>query len=187
MDAYWASKALARIATRDFATKKPHFDYVNLLPSVVIGPDERISANGHVNELLSGARAAVLSPALKSDLNSPFPYVGVPVHVADVARAHVDAVNANLIPGNTEYILSSDTPEGVEWDREVRKVAEKYFAAEVATGMLPLEGSLQTIKWRIDAKSTEEAFGWKFTSFEETVRQLIGQYVQLKGNEEGSS
>jgi nucleoside-diphosphate-sugar epimerase len=185
MDAYWASKALARIATRDFTAKKPHFDYVNLLPSVVIGPDERIQANGHVDELLSGARAAVLASALTSDLNSAFPYVGVPVHVADVARAHVDAVNAYLIPGNTEYILSSDTPEGVEWDRDVRQVVEKYFATEAASGILPLEGSLQTIKWRIDAMSTEEAFGWKFTSFQETVRQLIAQYIQLKGNGKG--
>ncbi|KEF51547.1 uncharacterized protein A1O9_12464 [Exophiala aquamarina CBS 119918] len=184
MEAYWASKALARIATRDFtANQKPHFDYVNLLPSVVIGPDERIPIDGHVDELLSGARAAVLAPALTSDLNSAFPYVGVPVHVADVARAHVDAVNANLIPGDTEYILSSDTPEGVEWDRDVSNAAQKYFAAEVSNGVLPLKGALQTIKWRIDAMSTEEAFGWKFTSFEETARQLIAQYIQLKGNQ----
>lgn len=183
MDAYWASKALARMATRDFATKSPHFDYVSLLPSVVIGPDERIPANGKAGELLSGARAAVLAPALTSDLNSAFPYVGVPVHVADVARAHIDAINADLIPGNTEYILSSDTPEGVQWDGDVRKAAVKYYPAEVASGVLPLKGSLQTIKWRIDAMSTEKAFGWKFTSFEETVKQMLAQYLRLKGNE----
>jgi nucleoside-diphosphate-sugar epimerase len=164
MDAYWASKALARIATQEFAAKNSHFDYVSLLPSVVIGPDERIQAHGKAAELLSGARAAVLAPALTSDLNSAFAYVGVPVHVGDVARAHVDAINADLIPGNTEYILSSDTPEGVQWDQDVRQAAEKYFPAEVANGVLPLQGSLQTIKWRVDAMSTEKAFGWKFTS-----------------------
>lgn len=183
MDAYWASKALARIATREFAAQNPHFDYVSLLPSVVIGPDERIAANGKPSELLSGARAAVLAPALTSEFNSAFPYVGVPVHVADVARAHVDAVNGDLIPGNTEYILSSDTPDGVQWNQDVRQAAEKYFPEAVASGLLPLEGSLQTIKWRIDAMSTEKAFGWKFTTFEETVKQMLAQYIQLKGNE----
>lgn len=59
--------------------------------------------------LLEGTRDAVLAPALTSFLNSPFDFVGVPVHVADVARAHVDAVDKALIPGISEYILCSDT------------------------------------------------------------------------------
>jgi nucleoside-diphosphate-sugar epimerase len=185
MEAYWASKALARKAVRDFVLdQKPSFDYVNLLPSVVIGPDERISSDADTPEsILQGTRAAVLAPALTSSLNSSFPYVGVPVNVADVVRAHVDAVNAGLIPGNPEYILSSDTPEGIEWDREIQNICKKYFAQEVNSGDLPLQGSLTTIKWRLDGISTEEAFGWKFTSFEETMKGLLSQYLQLKKNE----
>lgn len=185
MEAYWASKALARMAVRDFVLdKKPNFDYVNLLPSVVIGPDERISSDTGASEsLLQGTRTAVLAPALTSSLNSPFPYVSVPVHVADVARAHIEAVNASLIPGNSEYILSSDTPEGIEWDLDIQGICKKYFAQEVDSGDLPLQGSLTTIKWRLDGMSTEKAFGWKFTSFEETMKGLVSQYLQLKKNE----
>lgn len=181
MEAYWASKALARIATREFVKeRKPHFDFVNLLPSVVIGPDTRLSKTGKPEDLSVEARGAVMASALDSSLNSAFPYVGVPIHVHDVARAHVDAVDSDLIPGNSEYILSSDTPDGVEWDRDTAAIAKKHFPEEVKSGALPLEGSLTAIKWRLDASKTEDAFGWKMTSFEQTMKELLGQYLELK-------
>ncbi|KAJ5784013.1 NAD-dependent epimerase/dehydratase [Penicillium psychrosexuale] len=183
MEAYWASKALARVATKAFvAHEHPNFDFVNLLPSVVIGPDDRLDADptATVDSLLQGTRAAVLAPALISSLNSSFPYVGTPVHVADVARAHVDAVDAGLVPGNFEYILSSDTPNGVVWDRDVQAVCKKFFPKEVTSKRLALEGSLTAIQWRLSAQQTEETFGWKFTSFEETMRQLLSQYLKLE-------
>lgn len=182
MQAYWASKAYARLATSTFVeTRRPQFDYVNLLPAVVIGPDERLSPgdDGAVAQLLQGTRAACMAPALDASLNSPFPYVGVPVHVADVARAHVDAVSPQKISGNSEFILSSDTPEGVVWDPATREIARRYFPGEVEDGTLKLEGSLGHIQWRIDGMATEEAFGWKFTSFEETMKGLIAQYLAL--------
>lgn len=183
MEAYWASKGLSRQATRDFITdRSPHFDFVNLLPSVVIGADTRLSpARGStISELLQGTRAAVMAPALTAEYNSPFPYVGVPVHVADVARAHIDAVDSSRIPGNTEYILSSDTPEGVVWDPEVTRIAKQYFAQAVEDKRLKLEGSLGHVGFRLDGMATEAAFGWKFTSFKETMKGLIGQYLELE-------
>lgn len=183
MEAYWASKALARLASRDFVNaKKPHFDFVNLLPSVVVGPDTRIAETAQPEELTVEARGSVMASALTSSLNSDFPFVGVPVHVHDVARAHVDAVDSSVVPGNTEYILSSDTPDGVEWDRDTAAIAQRYFPDEVQNGTLPLEGSLTAIKWRLDAIKTEETFGWKMTSFEHTMKELLTQYLQLKGN-----
>src|ERR1700712_4789705 len=156
MEAYWASKALARIATKEFFEKaRPNFDFVNLLPSVVIGPDDRLDtdADATVNSVLQGTRAAVLAPALTDSLNSAFPYVGTPVHVADVARAHVDAIDAGLVPANSEHILSSDTPDGVVWDRDVTHICRKFFQDDVKSGRLPLEGSLTAIKWRLDAQT----------------------------------
>ncbi|KAL5337888.1 NAD(P)-binding protein [Aspergillus crustosus] len=186
MEAYWISKGLARKTTHDFiASNKPSFDFVNLLAGVVIGPDDRhipSETNGPIpaSILFEGTRTSVLAPALTADLNSPFPYVNVPVHVTDVAKSHVDAIDSDLVPGNTEYILASDTPEGVNWDEDVHRVAKKYFADDVASGLLKLEGSLTTIKWRLDASETEKVFGWKHTNFEETMRGLIAQYLELK-------
>ncbi|KAJ6086286.1 NAD(P)-binding protein [Penicillium sp. IBT 16267x] len=183
MEAYWASKALARMATKGFISQgNPQFDIVNLLPSVVIGPDDRLLHNETAtrDNLLEGTRGAVLAPALTSSLNSPFDYVGVPVHVADVARAHVDAVDKARVPGNCEYILCSNTPEGVVWNRDIQKIARQYFPDDVENKNLPLEGSLGTVKWRIEALRSERIFGWQFTSFEETMRELIEQYLQLR-------
>jgi len=54
--------------------------------------------------------------------------VGVPVHVASVAKAHVHALKPS-VPGNAEYILSSDCPEGIKWDQALT-IAEKYFPEE---------------------------------------------------------
>lgn len=184
MQAYWASKALARNATKSFVQDtKPQFDFVNLLPSVVIGPDHRLDHNSSAtkDKLLHGARASVLACALTSAHNSSFPYVGTPVHVADVARAHVDAIDADRVAGNSEFILSSDTPDGVVWNRDVQDICKRYFPEEVSNGLLPLEGSLTAVIWRLDVKETERAFGWRFMSFEHTMKDLISQYVQLSG------
>ncbi|KAL4908366.1 hypothetical protein BDW74DRAFT_175054 [Aspergillus multicolor] len=189
MEAYWISKGLARRATHTFIKEhKPHFDFVNILAGVVIGPDDRLipseSNKPSASAVLEGTRASVLAPALTEDLSSPFPYVAVPVHVADVARAHVDAVDCEKVKGNSEFILASDTGNEpgteVEWDRDVRGVARRYFGNEVESGFLPCQGSLQTIRWRLDASETERVFGWRHTSFQETVGQLLGQYVELK-------
>lgn len=182
MEAYWASKALARMATISFIGQgNAPFDIVNLLPSVVIGPDHRLvyDETATRENLLEETRGAVLAPALTISLNSPFDYVGVPVHVADVARAHVDAVNKALVPENSKYILCSDTPEGVVWDRDIQRIAHQNFPGEVENKTLPLEGSLGTVKWRLEALRSERIFG-QFTSFEETMKELIEQYLQLR-------
>lgn len=184
MEAYWASKAYARIATRAFVeARTPQFDFINLLPSVVIGPDERVPDTASAKDLIQAARGSVMGPLLGPGHVSAFPYVGTPVHVADVARAHVDAIDSGKIPGNTEYILSSDTLEGVAWDEDSRAIARKHFPLAVESGKLPLQGSLPAIRWRLDASQTEDVFGWKFASFEATMKGLIGQYLQLLGNE----
>ncbi|KAJ5937837.1 NAD(P)-binding protein [Penicillium verhagenii] len=182
MEAYWASKALARIATRNFVRdSKPQFDFVNLLPSVVIGPDTRLDFDPAAtsDNLNQGTRASVLAPALDSSRNSPFPYVGTPVHVADVARAHVDAIDRYHVPGNSEYILSSDTPEGVVWDIDIQKICREHFPKQVLSKEFPMEGALPAIKWRLDADDTHKVFGWQFVPFSETAKELLSQYLQL--------
>lgn len=45
--------------------------------------------------------------------------------------------------------------------------------------LLKLGGSLPTMRWPLDVKSTEEAFGWKFKKYENTMKELIGQYIEL--------
>jgi nucleoside-diphosphate-sugar epimerase len=175
MEAYWASKALSRIATHKFlADRNPHFEITNLLPTVVIGPDGLATKT---SELLTGTRALALAPVLGQKIDSPL--VGVQVHVDDVARAHVDALDTR-VPGNADYILTSNGLDGIEWDD-----AKGMFKGKVGEGKLKLslDGSLPTTKWKIDGSKTEEAFGWKCRPFEETMGDLVGQYLGLLESE----
>jgi len=69
MEAYWASKALSRKQIQTFVREeKPHFEIVSLLPSVVIGVDDRATNR---EELLEGTRALAMSPLLGTV--SPYP------------------------------------------------------------------------------------------------------------------
>jgi nucleoside-diphosphate-sugar epimerase len=175
MEAYWASKAFSRILAHKYlAEKTPHFQIINLLPSVVIGPDELATKT---SDLLTGTRALAMAPILGQKIESPL--VGQQIHVNDVARGHVDALDSR-VPGNADYILSSDV---IEWDD-----VKMMFKGSVGEGelKLPLDGSLPTLKWRIDSSTTEKAFGWKCLSFEMTMRDLVAQYLGFLESESES-
>lgn len=173
MEAYWAAKALARQHVHDFlSTNKPHFDVIQLLPSVVFGPDDWAI---DLDTFFVGTRAMIV-PIVKGQ-HMQFPLVGTPVLVDDVARAHIDAIRPS-VPGNRDYILSSDGLEGIEWN-SIFDIARKYFPQEIEDGLLQCTGSLPTRKWRLDVSETEKAFGWQCTSFEETVRRQLELYVVL--------
>jgi len=51
-----------------------------------------------------------------------------------------------------------DTPDGVACNNDIKGIAERYLGGEVEEGLLPLQGLLETIKWKLDAKKTETVF-----------------------------
>ncbi|EPE35749.1 NAD(P)-binding Rossmann-fold containing protein [Glarea lozoyensis ATCC 20868] len=172
IEAYFASKALARIATKKFMDEeKPAFEFVNLLPSVVVGPDELAT---NAAEVLKGGNQFTLGPLL--DANIP-QMVGAAVHVDDVVRAHIDALKPG-VQGNREYILSSDAPDGINWD-DVQQHVKKSFPEAVEKGTLKLGASVTARPWRLDAQATEKAFGWKFAPFTETLGEVVEQYLKF--------
>jgi nucleoside-diphosphate-sugar epimerase len=176
MEAYWASKGLARKHVHEFLSqKKPHFDIIQLLPSVVLGPDDWAK---DLETFFAGTRAMIL-PIIQGKVMD-VALVGAPVFVDDVALAHVDAIKSS-IPGNKDYILSSDTPDGIEWN-SILDIARQHFPHEVESGLLQCTGSLPTRRWKLDASDTEKAFGWKFTSFEDTMRKQLQQYITLSSS-----
>ncbi|KAK4929018.1 hypothetical protein LTR49_004215 [Elasticomyces elasticus] len=172
IEAYFASKTLSRIATRKFMEEeKPEFELVNLLPTVVFGPDELAKdAPG----LVTSGNYLALGPFL--DVNVP-QMMGATVHVDDVARAHIDALKPS-VQGNKDYILSSDAPDGFDWEGAQNYVG-KSFPEAVEKGTLKLGASLSARAWRLDIRETEKGFGWKLVSFEETLKELVGQYLKL--------
>jgi len=172
MEAYFASKTLSRIATKEFMKeKKPSFEFVNVLPTMVFGPDELAT---NVQELMTDSRGMVLSALM--DVKMP-EMIGATVHVDDVARAHIDGLKSS-VPGNRDYILSSNVPEGICWE-DAEKAVKRNFPEAVEKGILKLEGSMALKPWRLDTRETEEAFGWKPISFEETTKDLVEQYLRV--------
>jgi nucleoside-diphosphate-sugar epimerase len=170
IEAYFASKTLSRIATKEFLEKgKPSFELVNLLPTMVFGPDELAT---NVKELMTRDRRMVLSALM--DVKMP-EMIGATVHVDDVARAHIQGLKSS-VPGNRDYILSSDVPEGICWE-DVEEAIRRNFPEAVEKGILKLEGKLAMRPWRLDTRETEEVFGWKPITFEETLKELVAQYL----------
>jgi nucleoside-diphosphate-sugar epimerase len=175
MEAYWTSKALARSAVSDFiATRNPQFETIQLLPGVVIGPDIRATSTAYLRNN-TPLWSLKMSPILGIKLTDPM--VSVPVHVADVARAHVDAIKSS-IPGNADYTLNIQSPGDVEWDNMI-EVAKRHFPDRVGTKEMPLGGLLPSMKWRVESRDTEKAFGWTFRTFEQSAKEMIAQYLCL--------
>jgi nucleoside-diphosphate-sugar epimerase len=151
--------------------EKPGFEFVNLLPTMVFGPDELAT---NVQELMTSSPGVVMGALM--DVKMP-EMIGATVHVDDVARAHIDGLKSS-VPGNRDYILSSDVPEGICW-KDAEKAVKRNFPEAVEKGILKLEGSMALKPWRLDTRETEEAFNWKPISFVETVKDLVEQYLRF--------
>ncbi|UPL02810.1 hypothetical protein LCI18_013744 [Fusarium solani-melongenae] len=173
LDAYGVSKAAALAATERFIEDdKPHFEVVSILPSMVTGKNE---LNRTPEDVGKGSNGTTLGVLLNN--KSEIPGLGVSVHVKDVARAHIDALNL-VIRGNRNYLCSSGGVEGTTWD-DAKDIVRRHFPKAVADGTFPLQGSQPSRPIRLDSSETEEAFGWKFASFEEQVKSLAEHYLEL--------
>jgi nucleoside-diphosphate-sugar epimerase len=173
MDAYGVSKAAALAATERFKQEeKPHFEVISILPSMVTGKNE---LNRTPEDVGKGSNGTTLGVLLNN--KSETPSLGVSVHVNDVARAHIDALSP-VIQGNRNYLCSSGGIEGTRWE-DAKDIVRRNFPKAVAIGIFPLEGSQPSRPIRLDSSDTEEAFGWKFASFEEQVKSVAAHYLEL--------
>lgn len=173
MDAYGVSKAAALAATERFIEEeKPSFEVINILPSMVTGKNE---LNRTPEDVGKGSNGTTLGVLLNN--KSEFPTLGVSVHVNDVARAHIDALNP-AFQGNRNYLCSSGGVDGTTWD-DAKDIVRRHLLKAVADGVFPLEGSQPSRPIRLDSSETEEAFGWKFASFEEQVKSVAEHYLEL--------
>lgn len=138
---------------------------------MVIGRNE---LDTNKEEIASGTNGNVMGPLLGT--NFPMPLLGVSVHVNDVAKAHIDALNPR-IPGNRDFICSSGGLDGTVWN-SVKDIAKRKFGKAVAEGHLTLDGSVPTRVIHLDASETEEIFGWKFLDLEAQVESVVEHYLE---------
>jgi nucleoside-diphosphate-sugar epimerase len=171
--AYSASKTIAFNKSLEFMAKeKPRFDLINIHPSFIIGKNELITDKEH---FVQGTNAVAFSIVLGK--KNPTPAPGFTVHVDDVAKVHVLSLDPK-ISGNQSFVTSSQGPEGTRWE-EANDTVKKYYPESVKNGLLSADGTQPSKKLLFDSSHTEKTFGFKFLSYVDQVKSLVGQYIEI--------
>lgn len=158
------------------AREKPRFDVVHMHPSFVEGRDDLTTT---VEGFETGTNAMVLGPVLGRTGPQTPPSV---VHVEDVARAHVGALNP-AVQGNQSFVLSSTGKDGMRWD-DAKAFVGKHFPEAVEKGVLRNDGTTPTGKAWVDNSKTVEVLGIEFKSYEDMVVSVVGHYLEVIEKEE---
>jgi len=175
-EAYGASKVRALVATKQFLEeKKPKWDVINIMPSFVIGDNELVTDPKLISD---GTVSAAFAQVLGGDSG----WGAIPstsVHVDDVARLHVEALDPK-IEGNQNFLAVSEGERGTRWEDAI-EIVNRNFPEAVKKGILPNNGVASTKRTRVDSSRTEKVFGFKFQSYEEQVKSVVKQYLALVG------
>jgi nucleoside-diphosphate-sugar epimerase len=167
--AYLASKALALDAAEQFiADRRPHFSIVHVMPSYVFGANDLVT---DATAIASGSNAILMGLVL--GMAAPNASPGTVVHVDDVARIHVGALDEEKIPGNANLLAS--VPAQFE---DALEIAARLFPEAVQDGRLPLRGKRVTLPMTVDVQDTVAIFG-PLKGYEEMVESVVGQYLKL--------
>ncbi|KAL8688827.1 MAG: hypothetical protein Q9218_005354 [Villophora microphyllina] len=173
------ARTKALVATNSFLAKnKPHFTVINLMPSVTIGRNELANTT---NELLNGGNLQALRHLRGEKVASKVP--SSTVHIDDVAKIHVLSLNTQKVDKSQNFMLTSGGISGSPW-YEAKDVVKKGFMEDVKKGWLSLSGEQPVNRVMIDDKRTVQVFGIKFIEFEQQIKDVVGQYVELRAKEQ---
>lgn len=172
-DGYAASKIAAYNASWKWMEKqKPQFDLINILPGPIVGAGDFFASQEDIASSMNKAIIAVLTGT-----DGIGPFAANTVHVQDVANLHVWSLKPE-IKGNQNFLAASGGLHGAEWD-DANYIARAYFPEKVGDGTFKLCGNQPTRKVKVDAYRTEKTFGFTFMPFEEHVRDIAQQYIEL--------
>lgn len=96
------------------------------------------------------------------------------MHIDDVARIHVEALNETKLPTAADFLLMSPN----DWS-ETSEIATKLFPSEVENGVLKLNGKRSNVDVKMDNSETVKVFG-ELKGFDEMIKSLVGQYLELR-------
>jgi nucleoside-diphosphate-sugar epimerase len=168
--AYAASKVKAlNESERWMRENEPSFDLVNIHPPFVLGRNDLVT---NAEDAMRGTNGVILRPALGKANPNPLP--GCSAHLEDIARLHVEALQARIPAGS--YQAATNGAEGIRWER-VNEIVQQLFPEAVQEGVLPNSGGSKTSACHLDVSKTEETFGWKFQGFERQVESVIEHYL----------
>jgi nucleoside-diphosphate-sugar epimerase len=144
------------------------------MPSFVIGRNDMVKdADGAMTGSNSFALAQILG------ISIPFSAAGTTVHLDDVATVHIRALDSR-IPGNTHYLMVSGGIDGAAFG-DVLGIVTKNYPKAVASGVLPNNGVMNTIRLKEDSSKVEKTFGFKLKDYESQIKNLIEWYLELVG------
>jgi len=165
-EAYIFSKILAERAAWDFMTLHPEatFDIITTLPAFVFGPN---LLQKSVNE--TAGSNGILWNTLITGFYLPLPYSNV--HVEDVARAHVLALDHGKVPGGGRYLLvASNEPWSFALGYVKGKWPERKWAENEPVGF--------PVKWDASKAVKELGLGG-FLSFSKQIDDVVEQLIAL--------
>lgn len=145
------------------------FDLINIIPGFIFGRNELAES---VAELRVGSTNSILLNLLLGSKNE-WPYNGNAILGTDVAKLHVLALDPK-VKGNQSFVAS--TP--IIWE-DAMDVLRTTFSAELEAGRFSVEGKQPTLPIKMDGTKTEEALGIKFAPYEDQVKQVAEQYLEL--------
>ncbi|KAK1753680.1 reductase [Echria macrotheca] len=177
-EAYSAGKAAALNTIDKFVAdhKDLGFDVVSILPSWIFGKDELVSSAAGMRV---GSTNAVLLGVLLGTTND-LSYSGNAVKGSDVAMAHVRALQAPAVRGQGHQAFVVNTT--IVWEDAIT-IAKKYHPEAFADGRLKDTGKQPTTALAWDVSKSEKVLGIKFSPFEEMVKEVVDQYLELLARE----
>ena len=169
--AYGASKVAALNATEEYVrTQKPHFEINHIGPGFVIGKNELAKTRA---EVLAGTNRAL--GHVLGTVGGPTPSASV--FIDDVARMHVLALDPKIAGG--QFFLGVSENSNTRWE-DAFEIVKKHFPRAVEDGTFPLSGTNPTKRLIFDNEYTKKRLGIVFASFEEQVKSVAGQYLELE-------
>lgn len=183
--AYVASKIAALRATDQWVATHPdkHFDIVNVYPGYVFGRNLLAEKSSDMWTSTDAMLLRIPFGIVKEGDGNP-PAAAAFAHLDDVAEVHVRALDENnpAVRGYKAFAVFSNGSEGKAWNN-IRDVTKEKFPQEIADGVIPNDGALETVPVNADASETEKELGFKFKHLGSMVEDVVGQFLELKNRE----
>lgn len=149
---------------------------ITLLPGPVLGPGLLYS---RAEDVSSGMNAYITSQIQGKDPRPPFPLV--PIHVADLAKLHILALNSK-IEGNQNFVCAYNGMSKVQWS-EAQDVVKRHFSSEIEQGLFKIGEPQPTIDLLVDGSKLERVLGktagFEYKSYAYMVKDVAQQIVDL--------
>ncbi|KAB8737506.1 hypothetical protein FH972_026465 [Carpinus fangiana] len=153
-----------------FRKHQPAFSLVHVHPGLVLGRDALVN---DLEELKSNGTNPWLLAAATGDAE---PKIGGTVHVDDIAQLHILALQPQITG-----LKSIGGSINSDWS-EMAGILDREFPDAVKKGDFKADPGLASTVMDFDSLATEKTFGFKFQSFAEQVKSVLGHYIELSGS-----